>query len=225
MIVALKSGLCGTLIYQGKYELKMLLAGGKQLPAVQVDRLGDNELVALTLSGQKRAFEGIVRRYQKLVYNMIYQMVRCHETAADLTQDTFLKAYKSLGSFRDNARLKPWLLKIASNSALNQIRDSKNRYFDSLEELLEESPHAEPANAASLEDEVEFRFSQASLLEALQRLSPRHRQVFVLRYQHDLPCADIAAVIDESESAVKSMLFRIREKLRKMLLEEQRVQD
>jgi hypothetical protein len=121
MTGAFNLGISGRLFAEGTLDLRALLAGGKQLPATQLEDLGDNELVALTLSGQKRAFEGIVRRYQKLVYNMVFQMVRSHEAAADLTQDTFLKAYKNLGTFRNNARLKPWLLRIASNSTLNHI--------------------------------------------------------------------------------------------------------
>jgi RNA polymerase sigma-70 factor, ECF subfamily len=225
MFAASNPVLCGTPFHRVTFALKMLAFGERSLPVRQIEQLDDNELVALTLSGQKKAFEGIVRRYQKLVYNMIYQMVRSHETAADLTQETFLKAYKSLGSFRNNSRLKPWLLKIASNSALNQIRDNKSKYFDSLEELLEESPQSEPSSAGSLEEEVELKFSQAALFEALQKLSPRHRQVFSLRYQHDLAYAEIALVIEESESAVKSMLFRIREKLAKLMLEAEKVQD
>ncbi len=224
-MLALNLGLCGTVFLRGSYELKSLLHGGKTLPAAKIDQLEDKELITLTLAGQKKAFEGLVRRYQKLVYNLIYQMIQSHESAADLTQDTFLKAYKNLGSFRSNASLKPWLLKIASNTALNHIRDSKSKYFDSLEELLEEHPHTEPPSACCVEKEVEFMFSQAKLQEALQKLSLRQRQVFVLRYQHDLPYQEIASIIDESESAVKSLLFRIREKLRKMLVEEQKVED
>lgn len=220
---ASNSGLCGTLILQGTLGLRSLLSGGVQLSALDIEKLSDNELIALTLSGQKRAFEGIVRRYQKLVYNVAYQIVQSHESAAELTQDTFLKAYKALGTFENRCKFKPWLLKIASNTALNQIRDSKSKYLDSLEELLEESPHAEPASSKCVEEEVELRFSQAKLMDALQKLSPRQRQIFVLRYQHDLPYADIATITEETESTVKSLLFRIREKLRKMILAEETV--
>lgn len=208
----------------GSTSVASVLNGENGLNAPEIDNLSENELIARTLSGQKKAFEVIVRRYQKLVYNVIYQMVQSHDSAADLTQETFFKAYKNLGSFRNNASLKPWLLKIASNSTLNFIRDSKSRYFDSLEELLEESPQSEPSSRESVEEEVELRFSQLMLSEAMQHLSPRHRQIFVLRYQHDLSYQDIAAVVEESESAVKSMLFRIREKLRKLLVDAQKVQ-
>jgi RNA polymerase sigma-70 factor (ECF subfamily) len=214
-----------TLFAQGTLKLKALAGAIGLSSSQQIEHFTDNELIALTLAGQKKAFEGIVRRYQKLVYNMVFQMVHSHETAADLTQETFQKAYKNLGSFRSSAQLKPWLLKIASNATLNQIRDSKGRYFDSLEEILEESPNAEPSSRESVEDLVEHRFSQAMLADALQRLSPRHRQIFILRFQQDLSYADIASVVNETESAVKSMLFRIREKLRKMMSEQERVEE
>jgi RNA polymerase sigma-70 factor (ECF subfamily) len=219
---ALNLGLCGTVFLHGLTKQK-LLSGVRPVQPAQIDNLADNELVALTLSGQKKAFEGIVRRYQKLVYNVVFQMVQSHDAALDLTQDTFLKAYKNLGAFRSDAKLKPWLLKIASNTTLNYIRDSKSRYFDSLEELLEESPQAEPSSADNVEAEVETRFSQAMLSDALKRLSPRHREIFVLRYQHDLSYQDIATVVDETESAIKSILFRVREKLRKILHEQMKV--
>lgn len=222
---ALNQGFCGTLIGQAEQKDRYALSGAKELQVSEPNELSDQELIARTLAGQKKAFELIVRRYQKLVYNVIYQILQNHESAADLTQDTFLKAFKHLGSFRSNASFKPWVLKIASNSTLNYIRDSKSRYFDSLEEMLEESPQHEPASDMSVESEVELRFSQAMLAEALRKLSPRHRQIFVLRYQHDLPYAEIASICDESETAIKSVLFRIREKLRKILLEEQLVQD
>ncbi len=179
--------------------------------------LDDGRLVSHTLKGDGNAFEVLVRRYQKLVYNVLYEMVRNHETAADLTQDTFLKAFRSLSRFRQEASFKPWLLRIATNSGLNWIRDSKNE--DSLEELLEENPSAEPAGREDVEAEVAWRLSQAQLSEALTELPVRYRHVFVLRYQHDLSYEDIAAIVDEPVTTIKSLLHRVREKLRKTLLD------
>lgn len=176
---------------------------------------GDGKLVGLALSGDGKAYETLVRRYQRLVYNVLYQIVLSHEAAADLTQETFLKAFKALGSFRQEASFKPWLLRIASNTALNHVRDRKE--FGSLDELLEDNPGLEPSAHQDVEKEVEWRLSQAMLLDALASLSVRHRQFFVLRYQHDLSYEEIAAITGESETTIKSLLFRIREKLRKIL--------
>ncbi len=186
------------------------------LGRTEKELLDDSRLVSLTLSGDSKAYEVLVRRYQKLVYNVLYQMIQSHETASDLTQETFLKAFRALASFRLDARFKPWLLRIATNSGLNWIRDTKEQ--DSLEAVLEDSPTSEPAGRQDVEEEVEWRLSQAMLSEALTQLPARHRHVFILRYQHDLSYDDIADAVGEPETTIKSLLFRIRERLRKMLL-------
>lgn len=203
------------------FNLKALLLGDERLTSRDLESADDQKLVALCLSGNQKAFETVLRRYQKLVYNVIFQMVQNHEAAADLTQETFLKTYKGLASFRGNAAFKPWLLKIASNTTLNYIRDSRGKSASSLEEILEENPQAEPSSKERLEEQVELNISQANLAEAIALLPVRQRQIFVLRYQHDLPYADIANITDETESSIKSLLFRIREKLRRTLLEKE----
>lgn len=176
----------------------------------------DASIVRLSLSGDSRAQEELVRRYQKLVYNVLYQMVRDHEAACDLTQDTFVKAFRALHTFRMDSRFKPWLLKIATNSGLNWLRD--RRPEDSLEGMLEDNPGLEPAARQNVESEVEWRLSQALLHEALAGLPVRSRHIFVLRYQHDMTYEDIAQTVGEPETTIKSVLFRAREKLRKLIL-------
>ncbi len=175
----------------------------------------DQSLIDLALAGDSKAFEHLLRRYQKLVYNLLFQMVRSHEIAADLTQDSFLKVFKSLHMFRRGANFKPWLLRIATNSCLNYLRD--NKQSSSLDALLETEPYMEPACSINVEREVELRISQQELFTALEQLSARQRNVFVLRYHHDLSYEDIASIAGESVSTIKSMLFRVRDKLRKIL--------
>lgn len=178
----------------------------------------DGELARLTLGGDKHAYEMLVRRYQKLVFNVVHQICQQHEVAAELTQETFLRAYKALASFDQSAKFKPWLLRIATNLSLNARRDSKEHV--SLEAMMEDQPDAEPPSNANVEQEVELRLSQELLIKALCELPDRHRSAFLLRYQHDLSYAEIAYVLKESESSVKALLFRIREKLRKTLWQE-----
>lgn len=189
--------------------------------ASDITSFADAELVGKTRAGDNKAFEVLVRRYQKLVYNVIYQMIRNHDSSSDLTQDTFLKAYKALPGFDTTKQFKPWLLKIATNSTLNRIRDQKGQ--QSLEELLEVNPQAEPASTEDLEQEVEWRFSQHMLFDALGQLPVQQRKTFVLRYQQDLPYEDIAEISELSVSSVKSLLFRARENLRKILSEQMTV--
>lgn len=181
----------------------------------QHEAADDGTLVRLSLSGDGKAYELLVRRYQKLVYNVLYQMVRSHETAADLTQETFVRAFRGLAGFRAGAPFKPWLLRIATNCGLNWMRDC--RLQDSLDELLEEDPGAEPVGRQDVESEVGLRLSQSLLLEALTRLPVRHRHVFLLRYQHDLSYEEIASITGDPETTIKSLLHRVRERLRRML--------
>lgn len=189
-----------------------------QKNATDINTLTDAELVGKTRAGDNKAFEGLVRRYQKLVYNVIYQMIRNHDSAADLTQDTFLKAYRALPGFDTDKSFKPWLLKIATNATLNSIRDRKGQ--QSLEQLLEQNPQAEPASTEDLEREVEWRVSQHMLFDALGQLPIQQRKVFILRYQQDLPYEEIADISELTVSSVKSLLFRARENLRKLLTEQ-----
>jgi RNA polymerase sigma-70 factor, ECF subfamily len=195
------------------------LLSRKDLSRCQLEKLTDANLVDLARSGNDRAAEVLVRRYQKLVYNVLYQMLRSHESAADTTQETFLKAFRSLSSFRAGSSLKPWLLKIATNTGLNYIRSQRGREHDSLEALLDENPVAEPASNLDVALEVEWHLSQNMLNEALAKLPPRHRYVFALRYQQDLSYQEIAAIMDVPETTIKPLLFRIKESLRKMLAE------
>ncbi len=184
-----------------------------------LEQCEDGTLVSMTLSGNGKAYETLLRRYQKLVYNVLFQMLQNHDTAADVTQETFIRAYRGLSGFRQSARFKPWLLKIATNAGLNQIRQSKIREFESLDAVLDENPAVEPASRENLEEELDRRFSHVMLADALRAISPHNRHVFVLRYQHDLTYAEISDIVDEPETTVKSTLHRVREKLRKILSE------
>jgi len=179
----------------------------------------DSQLVRLTISGDGKAYETLVRRYQKLVYNVLFQMVQSHEQAADLTQETFAKAYRGLKTFIDGASFKPWLLRIATNNCLNELR-RKSQVVDSLEAMLEENPHAEPVSRENVEAMVEMRMTQQDLVKAMTQLTPSQRQIFVLRYSYDLSYEEISQTTGLPLTTIKPILFRVREKLRKLMLNE-----
>jgi RNA polymerase sigma-70 factor (ECF subfamily) len=178
----------------------------------------DNEIIALVIQGNHRAYEVIVLRYQKLVFNIIYQIVKQQDSAADLTQDTFLKAFQALNTFRQGAALRPWLLRIASNTALNHVRSTKP--YQSLEQLLEDLPGQEPASNDDVEKKVESKMNEERLMEVLETLQPQHRHLFLLRYQHDLSYEDIGSVLDLPVTTIKSLLFRVRSKVRLLMARE-----
>jgi RNA polymerase sigma-70 factor, ECF subfamily len=180
--------------------------------------LDDNELIRLTLRGKKRAYENLVLRYQKLVFNVIYQILKQQDSAADMTQETFLKAYKALPTFRIGCALRPWLLRIATNCALNHVRSA--RPYQSLEQLLEETPAVEPVSREDVEGEVETRLDEERLITVLASLPPQHRHVFLLRYQHDLSYEEIGEIMDQPVTTIKSLLFRVRTRVRMLVNKE-----
>jgi RNA polymerase sigma-70 factor (ECF subfamily) len=178
----------------------------------------DNEIIALVVQGNHRAYEVIVLRYQKLVFNVIYQIVKQQESAADLTQDTFVKAFQALNTFKRGAALRPWLLRIASNTALNHVRSTKP--YQSLEQLLEDLSGQEPASDDDVEKKIELKMNEEKLVEILETLQPQHRHIFLLRYQHDLSYEDIGTVLDLPVTTIKSLLFRVRSKVRLLMSRE-----
>jgi RNA polymerase sigma-70 factor, ECF subfamily len=183
-----------------------------------VKTLDDNELIRLTLRGNKRAYENLVLRYQKLVFNVIYQILKQQDSAADMTQETFLKAYKALPTFRIGCAFRPWLLRIATNCALNHVRNT--RPYQSLEQLLEETPAVEPVSREDVESEVETRLDEERLITVLASLPPQHRHVFLLRYQHDLSYEEIGEIMDQPITTIKSLLFRVRTRVRMLVNKE-----
>lgn len=177
--------------------------------------LDDAKLVELSLKGNKSSFEALVRKYQKLVYNVIFQLVRNHEVSQDLTQDTFVRAYLALEQFDCKRNFKPWLLKISSNCALTFLK--KTEKPGSLNEILEENPQLEPQEKTETQEQVECDFTVQALFQALLLIPVRQREVFILRYQHDLTYDEICEITGLSIGTIKSLLFRARENLREKM--------
>lgn len=178
-----------------------------------LENLSDNELVTLSTSGNKKSFEIIVRRYQKLIYNIVFQMTKNHEQTADVTQETFLKVYRALNTFNTKREFRPWILKIARNTTLNSLRKNrKETSIDDSEVYIEPSTNIEPSKI------LEQKLSQQTLQEALKTIPKNQRETFLLKYQHDLSYNEISEITDLSISSIKSLLFRARESLRKKLV-------
>jgi len=168
---------------------------------------------------QRQAFAQLVRRYQGLVLSVIFSLVRNEESARDLTQETFLKAFRALKSFDQNRSFKPWLLRIANNCALDYLRTRQNKEEVSLDLIMEEEPGLEPFDKNDPSELAEHNLFIEKLSLALHLLPLRYRQAFVLRHQYDLTYDEIAEVMQESENNVRTLLFRARDRLRKLLLE------
>jgi len=168
-------------------------------------------LLAGAQGGNLFAFEEVVRRYQRRVYATALRIVRRHDLADDVTQETFLRAHRALASYDRGRPFGPWICRIAANLAINHVRSPEAR-----EEALDEAAFDRSTGAASdgpLDAMLE-KEAQRVLEEAVGRLPPEQRAVFVLRTFENLSYKEIAEALDLSAGTVMSRLSRAREKLR-----------
>lgn len=178
----------------------------------------DAELVQQTLCGQQSAYNLLVKRYQRQVYNFVYRMLGNAEDAGDLTQDTFLRAYSALRTFRQDASFLTWLFKIASNLCIDLLRSRKSKGALSLD--LEAEEGREPAANPRTSDPEEAAM-RGALQDIVQRavlnLPERYRVVIVMRHLQGMSVEEIASSLEMPAGTVKTHLFRGREMLRERL--------
>lgn len=167
------------------------------------------------MQGDQNAFAELVYTFQDSVYNLCYRMLGERMEAEDAAQEAFLRAYSNLHRYDPERPFKTWLLTIASNHCIDRLRKRRLSYL-SLDEpvsatLSLSSDDPEP-EAATLSHE---RSRQVQAL--LDQLSPDYRAAVVLRYWYDYSYVEIAEIMDTTESAVKSRLFRARQMLAEKL--------
>jgi RNA polymerase sigma-70 factor (ECF subfamily) len=178
----------------------------------------DRRLIAECLAGRIAAFGELVRRYQDRLYNSIFRVVDNSEDAYDVVQEAFLNAYQSLNSFKGDAEFFTWLYRIAFNSAISLKRKRKavlrfewGTGEKSSAEPMDESAFSQPGAALERSEE------DASLQIALNRLSPEHRAVLVLKELEGQKYEDIAEILEVPIGTIRSRLHRARLELRELL--------
>ncbi len=177
-------------------------------PAAPLD---DAALVAAAIAGDPAAFDVLVTRHRRSVYQVCYRFVNHHEDAADLTQDTFVRAWKALGSFRGQARFSTWIYRIAVNVSLNRV-SLKTPKTDIVDFDLVADQH-QPAPGAAI-DAAE---RQAMVRAAVKSLPPRQRAALILRTYHELSHQEVADIVGTSVGAVKANVFHALANLKKRL--------
>jgi RNA polymerase sigma-70 factor (ECF subfamily) len=181
----------------------------------------DEALVARVQRGEVKAFDVLVERYKQRLYATVYHMTANHEDANDLVQDAFIKAYKSLRSFKGQSSFYTWVYRIAVNRTINFLKRRKDRGHFSLNDVdanIETDPdyvelmsHVTPRREAGLSE------LQEKLNEAIQKLSEEHRAVVIMHDVQGMTHADIAKVMRCSEGTVRSRLFYARQQLQGLL--------
>ncbi len=185
--------------------------------------LSDGELIARAQSSDLAAFNHLVHRHQNAVYSVALRYMRAPDLADDVTQDTFLRAYRAIDTFNNDNGLgfRSWLLRITSNRALDVLRSQKRRPVDSLDAAMDNaSTNWSPEDSSETPYEFIERGDLAKQLEwALGQISPDQRIVVILSDIHGHSYDEIAEITGVAPGTVKSRLHRARARLRDVLQE------
>ena len=176
--------------------------------------LGEPALVDACLAGRAGAFDLIVERHRRSVYQLCYRFVGNHEDASDLSQDVFLRAYRGLGNFRGRSSLATWLYRIGVNVCLNRVSAKKPR-SQSLDAQQFVDTRTELPSERLLKDERAGR-----VRAAIAGLPRKQRATLILRMYHEMSHQEIAEVLGSTVSTVKANFFHALGNLRKILGDE-----
>lgn len=171
----------------------------------------EKDLICRAARGDAEAFRQLVEAYQTPAYRLAARMCG-PDSAEDVTQEAFLAAWRALPEFRGDCRFSTWLYRLVSNAAIDCLRrEKKHRDTGDVDDL--ELPDGGP----SPQEQAERSDTRDAVRRALDRLSPEHRQVLLLRFMQELDYGEIARALDISEGTVKSRINRAKSKLREVL--------
>jgi len=195
------------------WALPVTFAGQGDARLTELENLTEAQLVEACLAGRSGAFDLVVERHRRTVYQLCYRFVGNHEDASDLSQDVFLRAYRGLKSFRGGSSLSTWLYRIGVNVCLNRVTAKKP-----ITEDIDARPHVDTVQEA--QDERVLREERAVRVRtAIAKLPPKQRATLVLRMYQELSHEEIAGILDSSVGAVKANFFHAMGNLKKILSE------
>jgi RNA polymerase sigma-70 factor (ECF subfamily) len=179
--------------------------------------LEELDLVQRAKRGDIAAYDDLVRRYQERIYATVYHMTANHEDANDLAQETFIKGYQALKSFKGDSSFYTWVYRIAVNKTINFLKQRKNRTYLNLNDLDFNAEH-DPDLVALISDKTPRRDASLSELQeklnaAMLKLSPVHRLVVTLHDVQGLSHDEIGKIMDCNIGTVRSRLFYARQQL------------
>lgn len=168
----------------------------------------DRTCVERCLRGERDAFEPLVARYEKALFNAIFRLAGDAEEARDICQEVFVKVFENLGSYDPSRRFFSWLYRVAINETINHLKS--RRRWEPLSESLEH-PRSNP------EHDLQAREQNGEIQRALLALDPKYRLAVVVRHFLQLSYSEAAQILDLPEKTVKSRLFTARQMLREIL--------
>jgi RNA polymerase sigma-70 factor, ECF subfamily len=182
-----------------------------------MDRQDDGQVVRAVLSGDTSAYDALVERYQRPIFNLMVRMTGSSEDALDLAQDTFVRAYEKLHQFRQDQRFFPWLYTIGTNHARNFLRQVRN-LPGALDDVA--STEADPESLSDPEERLHWQLDGQRLRHALEALPADYREALILHYHEELSMSEVAQALQLSVSGAKMRVHRGIRRLREILVSE-----
>lgn len=181
----------------------------------------DNHHIRLVLNGDTNAFSVLVNRYKNMVFTLCLKLVKSREEAEDLSQECFIKVYKSLGSFKKEARFSTWLYTIAYHTCLDRIKKiKKERSIVNMDSFTENEIESLQYNMDSLEEKERKELVK----ECLDLLNEEERWMLTLFYLEEQSIKEIALIMGISETNSKVKIFRSRKKLVTLLQSQKEIE-
>ena len=178
----------------------------------------DEELIERFQNGDLYAFELIVKRYKNQLLNFIYRFLGNAEEAEDLVQETFLRVYRNRKAYQKVAKFSTWIYTIAGNLAKTELRKRKRRRFFSISELgYNDKDYDISDENYNPEKDVDGRIKESIIHEKIMELSPKFREVIILRDVQQLSYEEISEIVNIPLGTVKSRVNRGRLKLQEKL--------
>jgi len=179
-----------------------------------MDPSTDQFYIDQTLKGDTRSFASLVEKYQDFVFTIVIRMVKTREEAEEVSQDTFIKAYESLESYRGEAKFSSWLYSIAYRKALDALRKNK-RYKAS--ELIEDITEGEVETIDNALHYLEVQERKQAIQDCIQKLPEADAAIITFYYFEELSVREIAEITKLTEDNIKVKLYRSRKKLFSLL--------
>jgi len=171
-------------------------------------------------AGDEQSFELLLRKYRTPLVNFLYRMVWDSAVAEDLAQEVFLRVYRARKEYAPSAKFTTWMFRIATNLALNSVRDNRHRQKEiSMDHVVDAGDDEHPAmevpdRTPTVEQQMVARSRSEVILRAVHALPEKQRAAVLLHKYQELDYDEIARILECSESALKSLLFRAYETLR-----------
>ncbi len=180
----------------------------------------DKKLITSALSGDQEAYRTLMNRHRPAIFHIIFKIVRDQEATADLVQETFMKAFASLATYRAEYKFSTWLYRIGANCAIDYLRKRKIKTLslDAPAETTDGQIEIEvPDNTYNPERDLEEREKRISINEAIESLPDKYRLVIIYRHKDNKSYEEIAEGLNIPLGTVKASIFRARELLKKKL--------